>query len=159
MSAVDDWRRIVNVYLDELTVPRRSAEIEHERAVAIYDLIEENFFEPVDDIQGPFVLHLGLEENRLRFAVHDEADQPLTSFTLPMTPFRSVIKDYFVVCESYYEAIKTATSSKIEALDMGRRGLHDEGAQILHDCLKLHVELDHSSARRLFTLVCILHMR
>jgi uncharacterized protein (UPF0262 family) len=156
---VDDWRKIVNIYLDETTVPRRSPEQEHDRAVAIYDLIEENHFVPAGDLRGPFVLHIGIEENRLRFGIHDEADQPLTSFTLPLSSFRSVIKDYFTVLESYYEAIKTASASRIEAIDVGRRGLHDEGAEILRERLAEHVEIDFVSARRLFTLICVLHIR
>ena len=156
---MDEWRKIVTVYLDETTVPRRSPELEHDRAVAIYDLIEDNHFVPVGDFRGPFVLHIGIEENRLRFGIHDEADQPLTSFTMPLSPFRSVIRDYFTVCESYYDAIKTASSSRIEAIDVGRRGLHDEGAEILLARLAKHVKIDFVSARRLFTLICVLHMR
>ena len=156
---MDEWRKIVTVYLDETTVPRRSPELEHDRAVAIYDLIEDNHFVPVGDFRGPFVLHIGIEENCLRFGIHDEADQPLTSFTMPLSPFRSVIRDYFTVCESYYDAIKTASSSRIEAIDVGRRGLHDEGAEILLARLAKHVKIDFVSARRLFTLICVLHMR
>ncbi len=156
---MDDWRKIVNIYLDETTVPWRSPELEHDRAVAIYDLLEENLFVPAGDLRGPFVLHIGVEENRLRFGIHDEADQPLTSFTLPLSSFRSVIRDYFTVCDSYYEAIKTASSPRIEAIDMGRRGLHDEGAEILRERMAEHTEIDFDSARRLFTLICVLHMR
>ena len=112
--------RIVNFYLDEKTVPRRSREVDRDRAVAIYDLLQENTFAPVDGLQGPFNLHLSVEENRLRFDIRDESDWPLTEFTLPLTSLRSIIKDYFTMCDSYYEAIKTASPSKIEALDMGR---------------------------------------
>ncbi len=156
---MDDWRKIVNIYLDETTVPRRSPEQEHDRAVAIHDLIEENRFVPAGGIRGPFVLHIAIEENRLRFGIHDEADQPLTSFVLALSSFRSVIKDYAVVCESYYDAINTASSSRIEAIDMGRRGLHDEGAEILRERLAEHVEIDFASARLLFTLIHALHSR
>ncbi len=156
---MDERRRIVNVFLDEKTVGRRSPEIEHDRAVAIFDLLEENYFAPVNDELGPFTLHLGLEENRLVVDVRDEADMEIFDFHLPLSNFRSVIKDYFLLCESYYDGIKTASPSKIEALDMGRRGLHNEGSEILSERLKEYVEVDFVTARQLFTLICVLHIR
>jgi uncharacterized protein (UPF0262 family) len=155
----DEAQRIVKLSLDERTVVRRSPEVEHERAVAIFDLIEDNRFAPIGDYVGPYVLHLAIEENRLIFDIRDENDQPLGRIPLPLSPFRRVIKDYFTVCESYFEAIKTAPPSHIEALDMGRRGLHNEGSELLLDRLAGKIELDLNTARRLFTLICVLHIR
>ena len=156
---MDDQKRIVNVFLDHKTVVRRHPEIDHDRAVAIFDLLDENFFDLVDGPNGPYNLHLSVEENRLLFGVCDEADYSVTDFSLPISNFRSIIKDYFVVCDSYYDAIKTATPSRIEAIDMGRRGLHNEGSQALQDRLAPHVKIDFDTARRLFTLICVLHQR
>jgi uncharacterized protein (UPF0262 family) len=152
-------RRISKVSLDERTVVRRSAEVEHERAVAIFDLIEENRFSPVDCDGGPFSLHLSIEENRLVLDIRTEDENPISRIMLALGPFRRVVKDYFTVCESYYAAIKTASPSQIEAIDMGRRGLHDEGAELLRERLVGKVEIDANTARRLFTLICVLHIR
>ncbi len=154
-----DRRRIVEISLDERTVVRRSADVEHERAVAIYDLTEENYFFPVEDDSGPYHLHLAIAENRLLFDIRSDADDPVATVTLPLLPFRRIVKDYFVVCESYFEAIRTASPSKIEAIDMGRRGLHDEGSELLRDRLDGKIEVDFDTARRLFTLICVLHIR
>jgi uncharacterized protein (UPF0262 family) len=156
---MDERRRIVSVFLDEKSVGRRSPEIEHDRAVAIFDLLEENYFAPVNEELGPFILHLSLEENRLRVDVCDEGDMEIFDFNIPLSNFRSVIKDYFFICESYYEAIKAASPSKIEAIDMGRRSVHNEGSEILSERLKQYVEVDFDTARRLFTLICVLHIR
>ncbi len=154
-----DRRRIVEISLDERTVVRRSPDVEHERAVAIYDLTEENYFFPLDDDSGPYRLHISIAENRLLFDIRSDAGAPVAKVTLPLLPFRRIVKDYFAVCESYYEAIRTASPSKIEAIDMGRRGLHDEGCEILRDRLDGKVEIDFDTARRLFTLICVLHIR
>jgi uncharacterized protein (UPF0262 family) len=154
-----DRRRIVEISLDERTVVRRSADVEHERAVAIYDLTEENFFRPVGDDSGPYNLHLSIAENRLMFDIRSDAGAPVATVTLALLPFRRIVKDYFAVCESYYEAIRTASPSRIEAIDMGRRGLHDEGCEILRDRLEGKIEIDFDTARRLFTLICVLHIR
>jgi len=151
--------RLVKVALDEKSVVRRSPEVEHERAVAIYDLIEDNTFAPAGDHPGPFGLRLRIEESRLVLDIRDEADEPLGAVLLSLTPFRRIVKDYFEVCESYFEAIKTASPSRIEAIDMGRRGLHDEGSELLRERLAGKVELDLPTARRLFTLICVLHIR
>jgi uncharacterized protein (UPF0262 family) len=155
--------RIIDVKLDEKTVVRRTPDVEHERAVAIYDLLEDNYFAPIEDsgesIGGPYTLHLSLSENRLVFDVRDAEDRPLRSMALSLAPFRKVVKDYFTICESYYEAIKTASPSRIEAIDMGRRGLHNEGSQILRDRLAGKVDIDQDTARRLFTLICVLHIK
>lgn len=152
-------RCIAELCLDERTVVRRSADVEHERAVAIYDLIEENYFAPVGDYQGPYHLHLSITENRLLFDIRDVADKGIGKVTLPLLPFRRIVKDYFAVCESYFEAIRTASPSRIEAIDMGRRGLHDEGSELLRDRLDGKIEVDFNTSRRLFTLICVLHIR
>ncbi|MEO3430903.1 UPF0262 family protein [Pelagibius sp. CAU 1746] len=151
--------RLANVTLDDSAVIRRSPEVEHERAVAIYDLLEENTFRPVGDYHGPYHLRLSIAENRLLLDIRSEQEDRLGSVTLPLLPFRRVIRDYFAVCESYYEAIKTASPAKIEAIDMGRRGLHNEGSDLLRERLDGKVEIDFDTARRLFTLICVLHIR
>ena len=156
---MSDKQRIVNIILDEKSVVSRAAHVEHERKVAVYDLLEENFFAPVNYDSGPYTLHLSIEENRLVFDVRDEGDVGLNKFALPLDTFRKIVKDYFMVCESYFEAIKTAPPSRIESLDMGRRGLHNEGSDILRERLKGKVEIDRATARRLFTLLCVLHIR
>ena len=155
----DAAHRIAKVTLDERTVVRRSPEVEHERAVAIFDLIEENRFAPVGGHGGPYSLHLGIEENRLVLDIRVDDDQPLGKVILALSPFRQIVKDYFTICESYYHAIKTASPSQIEAIDMGRRGLHDEGAVLLRERLAGKIDVDPNTARRLFTLICVLHIR
>ncbi len=152
-------QRIANVTLDEHSVVRRSAEVEHERAVAIFDLLEDNHFGLVDGGSGPYDLHLRIEENRLILDVRSEDDTPLRLVALSLGGFRRIVKDYFTVCESYFSAIRTASPSQIEAIDMGRRGLHNEGSELLRERLRDKVELDHDTARRLFTLICVLHIR
>ena len=156
---MSDRQAIANIFLDEKSVVQRGAQVEHERQVAIYDLLEENVFRPAGNYDGPYNLHLSIEENRLVFDIRSKDDTPLTRFYLPFKVCRKVVKDYFIICESYFEAIKTKTPSQIEAIDMGRRGLHNEGAEILKDYLEGKVELDRATARRLFTLICVLHIR
>jgi uncharacterized protein (UPF0262 family) len=151
--------RIVGISLDERTVVRRNPDVEHERAVAIFDLIEENSFRPLNGLEGPFHLHLSIEETRLCFDVETPQRQPLDRVTLPLATFRKIVRDYFLICESYYNAIRKLSPSQIEAIDMGRRGIHDEGAEMLKERLADKVELDANTARRLFTLVCVLHLR
>jgi uncharacterized protein (UPF0262 family) len=155
----DSDQRIAKIVLDEHTVLRRSADIEHERAVAIFDLLEENSFAPVNAAPGPFHLHLGIEENRLVLDIRSTADEPLERILLPLTPFRSIVKDYFLVCDSYFKAIRNASPSRIEAIDMGRRALHNEGSELLRERLAERVAIDLGTARRLFTLLCVLHIR
>lgn len=151
--------RLIDVVLDE-TIGRSTPDVEHERAVAIFDLIEENSFAPLgDEIGGPYKLKLSLVESRLVFAISREDDSDVVTHILSLTPFRRIVKDYFMICESYYEAIRTSTPSQIEAIDMGRRGLHNEGSQTLLDRLSGKIEVDFDTARRLFTLVCVLHWR
>lgn len=152
-------QKIKHIALDEKTLIRRSPQIEHERKVAIYDLLEENHFCPMEGLNGPFHIRLGIEENRLQFDICDETEQSLAFITLSLKSFRSIIKDYFLICESYFEAIKTKAPSQIEAIDMGRRGLHNEGAELLRDRLSEKVDIDIDTARRLFTLICVLHVR
>ena len=155
----DDRQRIADITLDESSVVRRGADVEHERAVAIFDLLEDNRFAPVGDYRGPYNLNLGIAENRLRFEIRDDGDAVLGTVVLALSPFRRIVKDYFTVCESYFEAIKSASPSKIEAIDMGRRGLHNEGSQLLRERLDGKIEIDFDTARRLFTLICVLHIR
>jgi uncharacterized protein (UPF0262 family) len=157
--ASGDRRRIVNVSLDERTVVRRSPEVEHERAVAIFDLIEENSFSLIDGGAGPYSLHLSIEESRLAIDVRGGDEAPIDKVMISLSPFRRVVKDYFTVCESYYQAIKRASPSQIEAIDMGRRGLHNEGSELLRERLAGKIEMDGNTARRLFTLICVLHIR
>jgi uncharacterized protein (UPF0262 family) len=151
--------RIADIQLDERTVVRRNPDIEHERAVAIYDLLEENHFAPQVEDPGPYILHLGVEENRLIFDIRDHSGNELTKVPLALQPFRRLVKDYFTVCESYFSAIKTASPSQIEAIDMGRRALHNEGSELLRTGLADRIEVDFDTSRRLFTLLCVLHIR
>lgn len=151
--------RLVDVELDE-SIGRSTPDVEHERAVAIFDLIEENSFRPAADSgEGPYRLKLSLVDAKLVFAVTREDGDPVVTHILSLTPFRRVVKDYFLICESYYEAIRSSTPSQIEAIDMGRRGLHNEGSQTLMDRLSGKIDVDFDTARRLFTLVCVLHWR
>ena len=151
-------RRIADIVLDEKSVARRTPEVEHERAVALFDLLEENDFALVGGEPGPYKLHVGIFEQRLVFGVNDAHDRKLRDIVLSLTPFRKVVKDYFLVCESYYAAIKKLGPSQIEAMDMGRRGLHNEGSELLRERLEGKIELDLDTARRLFTLICALHI-
>ncbi|MEI9982517.1 MAG: UPF0262 family protein [Aliidongia sp.] len=155
----DQKARIVGLTLDERTVVRRSPDIEHERAIAIFDLLEENVFRHLGEVDGPFHLQLSVEENRLIFDLQTPERQPLDRITLPLSGFRKIVRDYFMVCESYFQAIRKSSPSQIEAIDMGRRGLHNEGSVLLRERLADKVELDHNTARRLFTLICVLHIR
>jgi uncharacterized protein (UPF0262 family) len=154
-----DDQRIAKITLDEKTVVRRNADIEHERAVAIFDLLEENSFVPVAGYAGPYHLDLGIEDNRLILDIRDTADASYERIALSLTPFRGIVKDYFLICESYFAAIKRSSPAQIEAIDMGRRGLHNEGSELLRERLADKVAVDLSTARRLFTLVCVLHIR
>ncbi len=159
MSERPDRQRIADITLDERTVVRRSAEVEHERQVAIFDLLEDNHFAPAGLDSGPYNLHLSVEENRLVMDINDARGKPLQKVVLPITPYRRLIKDYFTVCESYFEAIKRASPSRIEAIDMGRRSLHNEGSELMREHLADRVAVDTNTARRLFTLLCVLHFR
>lgn len=153
--------RIANVTLDERSVVHWSPEVDHERKVAIFDLLEENHFAPIGLEAGPYDLHLSIAESRLVFDICAKAEgKALASVVLSMSPFRRLIRDYFTICDSYFSAIKqSATATQIEAIDMGRRGLHDEGAELLRERLADKIAIDENTARRLFTLVCVLHLR
>jgi uncharacterized protein (UPF0262 family) len=152
--------QIAQIFLDERSILRRSPEVEQERAVAIYDLLESNHFAPMGDLDGPFHLHLRVEDrSRLVMDIRTTEDVSLREAFVPLVPLRRLIRDYFQICESYYDAIKKLTPSQIETIDMARRGLHDEGSDILLARLKEVVEVDFDTARRLFTLVCVLHIR
>ena len=154
-----DSERIIDIRLDERTVARRSPEIENERRTAISDLLEENQFALRAGGKGPYQVALAVREGRLIVEVHGSRGALLEQITVPLSPFRALVKDYFLVCESYFNALKDASPYQIETLDMGRRGLHDEGSELLRDRLSGKVQLDLNTARRLFTLICVLHLR
>lgn len=151
--------RLAAIILDEASVVHRSRAIEQEREVAIYDLLEKNSFRPEGSQGGPYQLILGLEESRLVMDVRLEDGSGHGRFLLSLMPLRKVVKDYFLICESYYKAIRTAPPHQIESLDMARKTLHDEGAVELRKRLEGKIETDFDTARRLFTLVCVLQMR
>jgi len=159
MPGPTDTSRLMDIVLDE-SIGRSTPDVEHERAVAIFDLIEDNNFAPVNDTgAGPYRLRLSLAEARLVFAITRDNGDPVATHILSLTPFRRIVKDYYLICESYYQAIRAATPSQIEAIDMGRRGLHNEGSQTLKDRLNGKIDIDFNTARRLFTLICVLHWR
>lgn len=151
--------RLVAVELDASIGPGPTPESDHERRVAIYDLVEDNSFTLTTFPEGPYRLSLSTADGRLMFDIRNEAEDRLSLIGLSMTPLRRIVKDYFMICENYYEAIKTATPSQIETIDMARRGLHNEGSDILRERLNGKVDVDFDTARRLFTLVCVLHWR
>jgi uncharacterized protein (UPF0262 family) len=151
--------RLVEVTLDPGSIGGNSSDVEHEREVAIFDLLERNSFALEGQEGGPYTLNLSLSDNRLVFTVGDVNRVPIQHVMLSLSPFRRLVKDYFLMCESYYQAIKTAPPSRIEAIDMGRRGLHDEGSRLLMERLKGKVQIDLQTARRLFTLICALHWK
>lgn len=152
-------RRIADITLDERTVIRRSAEIECERAAAIADLVHDNHFAPASGLNGPFRVHLAASEGRLVMEIHAIADDRGETIVLPLKAFGGIIRDYFLICESYSKALRSANLGQLQAIDMGRRGLHDEGAELLQDRLAGKVTLDRATARRLFTLICVLHLK
>jgi len=152
-------QRLVSVTLDEESIGRSNPDVEHERAVAIYDLLERNLFAPVGHAGGPYALHLSINDNRLVFDIRLEDGTPVVAHLFSLSPLRRIVKDYYMICDSYYQAIRTATPDKIEAIDMGRRGLHNEGSNILMERLKDKVTVDLDTARRLFTLICVLHWK
>ena len=155
----EDRFRIAGIELDEKTVVRRTRQIEQEREIAIYDLLESNSFAPADSEGGPYKLVLSIEENRLVFDIRLVDETAHRRVMLSLTPFRRVIKDYFLICDSYFKAIRQAPPQQIETLDMSRRGVHDEGSALLRERLKGKIEVDSDTARRLFTLICVLHLK
>ena len=152
---------LVDLVLDEATIARANADVEHERAVAIFDLLEANYFWPVGAApqagEPQFKLRLGVVEKRLVFSITDGADADVAVHILSLTPFRRVVRDYHQICESYYDAIRSSSPSEIEAIDMARRGLHNDGSETLAERLSGKIEMDANTARRLFTLICVLH--
>ena len=155
--------RIIKVELDEATILRRNADIEQERRVAIFDLIEDNFFKPLRDFGdgylGPYHLKISVQEGRLILDMRRSDDSPFETLILGLGRFRRVVKDYFAICDSYYQAIRKASAAEIETIDMARRGVHNEAAELLIERLEGKVELDFPTARRLFTLICVLHIK
>ncbi|MEP1931473.1 MAG: UPF0262 family protein [Roseibium sp.] len=151
--------KLVDVVLDETSIARSTPEVEHDRAVAIYDLIEDNLFQPAGQPVANYVLNLSVIEKKLVFQIRTEDEQEVVTHVLSLSPLRKVVKDYNLICESYYEAIRHATPSQIEAIDMGRRGVHNEGSEILMERLDGKVEVNMQTARRLFTLVYALHWK
>lgn len=154
--------KIVHIDLDDAGLPPPTPEIEQERKVAMFDLMEDNSFTlPARDDRevpkGPYRLGLAIRERRLVFDVVTETHEPAGEFHLSLGPFRQVVKDYFQICESYFEAVKTAPPSQIETIDMARRGIHNEGARVLQERLEGKADVDTDTARRLFTLICVLH--
>ena len=156
-----DRSALVDLTLDETTIARANADVEHERAVAIFDLLEANYFwpynAPAQDGEPRFKLRLGVIERRLVFTITDGEDADVATHILSLTPFRRIVRDYHQICESYYDAIRGAAPSEIEAIDMARRGLHDEGSETLAERLSGKIDMDRNTARRLFTLICVLH--
>src|SRR5262245_8888443 len=151
--------RLSAISLDSTSIKRGTSGIEHEREVAIYDILESNFFSLVGRDEGPYTLNLSIAEDRLVLAVGQETGANVFTVVLSLTPLRRVMKDYFIVCENYYRAIRTAPPSRIQAIDMGRRTLHDEGSRVLLERLKGKITVDNDTARRLFTLICALHWK
>lgn len=152
-------RHLTKVALDEASIGRSNPDVEHERSVAIYDLLEENYFLPTGQDEGPFELTLAIVDKRLVFDIRRPDGTAVIAHHLSLTPLRRVIKDYFMICDCYYQAIKTASPNQIEAIDMGRRATHNEGSELLMERLKDKIDLDADTARRLFTLICVLHWK
>jgi uncharacterized protein (UPF0262 family) len=151
--------RLIAVELDEVSIARSRSYIEHERATAIHDLISENAFRPVGKPEGTFRLRLSIIDQKLVLDVSTPERTPIIRHILSLTQLSRVVKDYFLICDSYYAAIRTATPSQIEAIDMGRRGIHNEGSAMLRERLDGKIDMDFETARRLFTLVCALHWK
>jgi uncharacterized protein (UPF0262 family) len=151
--------RLIAVELDSSIGQAPSPEADHERKVAIYDLIEENSFGLVNGIEGPYRLQLSARDGRLVFEIFNTREEKVSIIGLSMSPFRAIVRDYFMICESYYQAIKLSTPSQIETIDMARRGLHNEASELLRERLNGKVDMDFDTARRLFTLVCVLYWR
>ncbi len=151
--------RIVEINIDDSALPPPTPEIEQERRVAVFDLLEDNSFalKRENATDGPYELMLAIREKRLVFDIKTQEHEPAAEFHLSLAPFRQVVKDYFQICESYFEAVKRLPPAQIEAIDMARRGIHNEGARVLQERLDDKVDLDSDTARRLFTLICVLH--
>ena len=155
--------RIIHVELDEQTIIRRNADIEQERRIAIFDLIEDNHFKPLrqysNGYAGPYRLQLAVYEGRLALTINDESDKLLETLILGLGRFRRPIREYFAICDSYYQAIRKSTAQEIETIDMARRGVHNQAAELLVERLEDKIDIDFPTARRLFTLICVLHIK
>ena len=155
-----DMNHLIEINLDETGLATPTPEVEQERKVAIFDLLEDNAFAlEKSQAPGPYKLDLAVRDRRLVFDVKTKTDDPAGEFHLSLSPFRQIIRDYFAICESYFDAVKTLPPSQIEAIDMGRRGVHNEGARVLKERLDGKVEIDEATSRRLFTLICVLHFK
>ncbi len=156
-------QRICQIELDDKSIIRRNDDIEHERRIAIFDLLETNRFAPKGDIggsyPGPFNIKLRIEDNRLAIDLKTKEKKDLETLILPLTPLRKIIKEYFIICDNYYDAVKSSSPKTIEAIDLGRRALHNEGSEIMRERLADKVDIDFETARRLFTLICVLQIR
>ena len=150
--------RIIDIELDERTIIRRNEDIERERKVAIFDLLEGNHFHALGH-EGPFRVRLRVEDNRLAIDLSDEAGAPLETVRLGLARFRRPIRDYFAICDSYFKAVRSNGAKGIEPIDMARRSIHNEAAELLQECLEDRIEMDFDTARRLFTLICVLHIK
>ena len=150
--------RIIDIELDERSILKRNPDIEQERKVAIFDLLEENHFDPVGH-EGPFRVRLRVEESRLAIELMAADGEPLGTIRIGLTRFRRPIRDYFQICDSYFRAVRSGNPKGVEAIDMARRGLHNEAAELLIECLEGKVKVDFDTARRLFTLICVLHIK
>jgi uncharacterized protein (UPF0262 family) len=150
--------RIIAIDLDEKSIIRRNEDIEQERRVAVFDLLEGNHFD-VAGREGPFRVQMRVEDGRLAIDVRDTDDGPLELVRLGLGRFRRPIRDYFHICDSYFKAVRAADPKGIETIDMARRGIHNEAAELLKDCLSPQVDVDFDTARRLFTLICVLHIK
>lgn len=157
---MSDPNRIAAITLDDSSIKSWGPDVDHERRVAIFDLLEQNSFAPIgDDYAGPFNVFLSIEDDRLAIRINGEDESEQGRIVLALSPFRKTVSDYFKICESYFAAIKQATPSRIEAIDMGRRGIHNQGSELLQERLKDKIDIDFDTARRLFTLICVLHIR
>ena len=155
-----DDHYIVELNIDTESLPVINVEMQHERRVAVFDLLEDNVFRPIESEKGPYIVDISLEDStRLVMEVKRSTGTDIGRYTVSMSSFRRIVKDYFMICESYHNAIRTATSAQIEAIDMGRRGLHNEGSRLLTDSLRNSIEMDFNTSRRIFTLICSLHRR
>ena len=150
--------RIIDVTLDDRTIIRRNADVEQERRIAIFDLLEANRF-AANGHEGPFRILLRVEDNRLAIDLKDEGDAPLETIRLGLGRFRRPIRDYFAICDSYFKAVRSDSANGIETIDMARRALHNDAAELLKDCLEDRIAMDFDTARRLFTLICVLHIK
>jgi uncharacterized protein (UPF0262 family) len=158
LSSASAQQRLIAIELDERSILWRNADVEQERRVAIFDLLEANMFAPAG-FTGPYRARMSVADGRLVFDIRSEADAPLVNVVLALSPFRRIIRDYFAICDSYYKAIRDAAPSQIETIDMARRGIHNDGAALLIERLDGKITIDFDTGRRLFTLICVLHIR